>query len=298
MTAVGLNSCRDGGYRQPVSGAPQTLTTRSTGRGGTTERHRALWEHYWMPDTQQIAPQASSGPERVPGFQRFWNTKSYRRWPRFAHTRTSYQRYRSVRKPMEEERVTQSETIRTESVWCRENRYELLPGTYYHLPTADLWGEILLWNAWIGEGLLASASAIAIDGVVTRYFIHNCNDPKERLWERIRKREFPTLPSRMKAFFLFDDRDTVRRAHQLWFPNESRLVLEARVVRSTILHKADARWLDARENEWERSARYYWSSTLTDDPMVECIAHGQVYFPRWKEAPFGKAPGVGPRIDS
>ena len=60
----------------------------------------------------------------------------------------------------------------------------------------------------------------------------------------------------MKAFFLFDDLDTVRRAQQLWFPNESRLVLETRVVRSTILHKGDARWLDARETEWERPARY------------------------------------------
>lgn len=189
-----------------------------------------------------------------------------------------------------------------ESVRCHGNRYDLLPGIYYHLPTPDTFGQIFLWNVWIGEGLCASVSAIAalpgLEHTVTGYFLHNMHNQKERLWETIREFEYPILPSRMKAFFLFDDPDAVSKAQQLWFPNESRIVLEARVVTTAMLHRADARWLDSHESEWETSARNYWSARMTDDPIVECIAYGQVYFPRWREPPFGRPVGIVPDTEA
>lgn len=182
------------------------------------------------------------------------------------------------------------------SVCCGGRHYNLLPGTYYHLPTRNMFGQALLWNTPLYEGLCPSASMIAtvpgLEPTATGYFLHNMHSPKEQLWEAIREREFPILPSRMKAFFLFDDLDTVCRAKQLWFPEESRIVLEAHVLESTKLHKADARWLDASEYEWEKSARNYWSARFTDDPIVECVVHGQVYFPRWREPPFVQPLGI------
>lgn len=182
-----------------------------------------------------------------------------------------------------------------ESVRCRGNRYDLLPGTFYHLTPRDDVGRILFWNARLGEGLFASSSDLAaVDGlgdVGTPYYFANRRNPKERLWETIREQEFPTLPTRMKALFLFDSLDAVRRAQRLWFPNDSRHVIETRVVISTKLHKADSRWLDTHASEWKSSARSYWSTKMTDEPMVEWIANGRVYFPHWKEPPFDQTAG-------
>lgn len=105
-----------------------------------------------------------------------------------------------------------------EPVRCDGNRYVLLPGMFYHLTTLD---DPLLWNARLGEGLWQSVSALAtirgLECAATGYFLHSMHDPKERLWEAIREREFPTLPSRMNAFFLFDNPGTACRARQLWF---------------------------------------------------------------------------------
>lgn len=190
--------------------------------------------------------------------------------------------------------------IQLESVCCRGVLYDLLPGTFFHLTT--LGDVLLLRNTPLYEGMCPSASALAtlpgLEGVSTPYSFFNMYDPKEGLWETVRQREFSTLPSRMKALFLFDDPDAVSKAQQLWFPNESRIVLEARVVKPTMLHRADARWLDSHESEWETSARNYWSARMTDDPIVECIAYGQVYFPRWREPPFGRPVGIVPDTEA
>ena len=86
-----------------------------------------------------------------------------------------------------------------ESVHCRGKRYDLLPGTFYHLTPRDDVGRILFWNARLGEGLLASSSVLAADDgmgeVGTPYYFANRRNPKELLWETIREQEFPTLPT-------------------------------------------------------------------------------------------------------
>lgn len=169
--------------------------------------------------------------------------------------------------------------------------YYLLPGTFYHLTSSN---DFLLWNVRLSQGLCMSASMLAnteeLRDVVTPYYVANTQVEKECLWEKIRQSEFPHLPTRLKALFLVDTLEAAHVARQQWFPNESRHILETRVVRPASLHKADAKWLETPKCEWVTSARSYWSADMTCVPMIEAIVYGCVYFPRWREPPFGIPP--------
>ena len=164
------------------------------------------------------------------------------------------------------------ETQGLDIVKCRGVQYKLLPGVFYHFTTP---GGCLLWNARLAEGLISSISefsdATGISGATTPYDSCNVQQRKESLWEKARRVEFGHLPTRRKALFLFDCPDHARRAREQWFPDESRHLLSARVVSTALLHRADARWLDKRESEWDLSARRYWSGELTDTPIVEVV---------------------------
>ena len=180
-----------------------------------------------------------------------------------------------------------------ESVVCRGAKYSLVPHTFYHFTSPN---DSLLWNVRLAEGLCPSVSFQALvagmDGLTTLYAIANSESPKEELWEHIRISDFPLLPSRLKALFLFESIEVANAARQWWFPNEKRLLLEARILFGARIHIADAKWLDSPESEWESAARNYWSGVLTHEPMPEVIVHGCVYFPSWKEPPFGTPPGL------
>ena len=181
-----------------------------------------------------------------------------------------------------------------ESVICRDVTHYLMPGTFYHLTSLD---DFLLWNVKLAEGLCPSASLQALaegmQGIVTPYFIANSQPQKEDFWESIRVSDFPHLPSRHKALFLFESIETATAVQQSWFLNENRILLEARIVYPSQIHLADTKWLDSPESEWESAARNYWSEIMAKEPIPEIIVHGCVYFPGWKEPPFGTPPGLG-----
>lgn len=172
----------------------------------------------------------------------------------------------------------------TEFIYHRGQYHRLLPGMFYHLTDSS---APLLWNARLHEGLLPSISAIREGDFVTLYYILNSQPHKERVWEQIRAAEFPDLPTREKALFLFDDLNTANDAMTSWFHDQRRHLVEARIVSPSLVHKADAKWLDTDERKWESAARQYWAGEMTDVPIVEVIVCGHVYFPKWAEYPFG-----------
>jgi hypothetical protein len=53
---------------------------------------------------------------------------------------------------------------------------------------------------------------------------------KENAWERGRQVVDENLPTRQHALFLFDDEAMADGARQTWFPNQDRLLIEARIV--------------------------------------------------------------------
>ena len=179
------------------------------------------------------------------------------------------------------------------TVTCRGVTHKLLPGVFYHLADPE---STLLWNARLSEGLVPSVSLTAtvegLENVTTLYHVGSVQDPKELVWEDIRQVEFPCLPSRRKALFLFDELNVARLAQKVWFPNETRYLLKSRVVLRSLVHRADTRWLDTYEHQWQSAARKYWAGVMTDDPFPEVIVHGMAYFPGWKEPPFGILGGI------
>jgi len=49
----------------------------------------------------------------------------------------------------------------------------------------------------------------------------------------------------------------------------------------------DANLLSAIENEWETSARRYWSGEISKEPLPETLVDGMIYLPGWEAFPLG-----------
>jgi len=178
---------------------------------------------------------------------------------------------------------------RNETVICRGQPVRLLPQQFWHLvhPTAGL----VLNNAFLGEGFCSSMSVICrmpgLEKVGSPYGFKAKVDDKEQTWERVRTSEYPNLPSRCGAFFLFDDRQFAEQLRDRWFPGEDRIIVSVQIVEGSRVHRADAKWLDATPDRWEENARRYWSSEVTTDQRPEVLVDGAVYFPGWRDRPFG-----------
>lgn len=153
-------------------------------------------------------------------------------------------------------------------------------------------------NVRCGYGEVHSISATiaanpALTQAQTAYSAGRGDDAKESIFEEVRRARFSTLPPRLKSFFVFDDKALADRANAEWFKNENRAVHECRLVLGSIIHKADAKWLEAPSEHWKESAEKYWSGGLSDSPFPEIIVQGYLYFPDWKEFPAGFY-GTGP----
>lgn len=182
-----------------------------------------------------------------------------------------------------------------EVVNCRGRDYVLRPELYWHLSARN---ALLLNNVFLAEGLCHSISQMnempGLERAVSPYGLKAQNDGKEQIWEAMRRKVDPRLPSRIGAVFLVGSEDWANRLNELWFPNERRLVLEARVIEGSEVHYGDARWLESPPEAWEANATLYWGGKLTKDILPETLVHGLVYFPGWRKAPFGVGAGIAP----
>jgi hypothetical protein len=177
-------------------------------------------------------------------------------------------------------------TVRRAKMLMQEEDLEV--GDFWHLTAPN---GLLLHNAYLGRGVVQSASLVrqtpGLEAVASPYGIGATLEPKEQRWEEVRAKEFPQCPSRLHATFLFDDLATAEKARDSWFGSEERIVLPCRVLKGSALYAADANWLDALETNWEAYARRYWSSVKTENPMIEIIVTGRVFFSGWRHPPFG-----------
>jgi len=156
---------------------------------------------------------------------------------------------------------------------------------YWHL-THD--SGMLPHNVFLSKGFSFSISAVNLmdnlQGAVTPYGSGALFADKEQAWEAIRKAEFPDLPTRINALFLFESREVAQRATAEWFDKENRVLVRAQLANGSRTFRADARWLDgATTDNAEHRARRYWSGEMTPDPVPEIIVCGLVYFPDWEE---------------
>lgn len=145
-------------------------------------------------------------------------------------------------------------------------KLSILDQPFWHLVQAE-YAWVFRNNVRVGCGALASISGLihadpSMAGGQTPYSFSRRDDPKERLFERVRAERYSALPMRLKSLFVFDDYSLVERAQRGWFSNSPNLVYECRVAEGSITHRADAQLLNAHSEEWEENASLYWSGSM------------------------------------
>lgn len=157
---------------------------------------------------------------------------------------------------------------------------------YWHLVKAS---ELFVFNNNVrfGKGALWSVSALVEDdphmsGAATWYSATHRGDAKEVVFEDIRRTAYPSRPSRLGALYVFDGYSLGQRALTEWFPNETRIVRECRLLLDSVTHRADTAWLDAPPDAWAANAYRYWDGAMSATPFPEVLVHGAVYFPGWE----------------
>ena len=158
---------------------------------------------------------------------------------------------------------------------------------FWHLVDTT-YPNLIHHNAKLGKGIIQSISCMAkinpeLEGIVTPYYFFNMNDPKESLFEAIRKNAFSELPSRFKAFFVFDEYQLAEKALGGWFSNNNKEIEKCLLLPSCKTHRADTEWLNCKEIQWEEYAQKYWDGKMSESPFPEIVVEGSIYFPRWKE---------------
>ena len=147
---------------------------------------------------------------------------------------------------------------------------------------------------FLGKGLSPTLSALGLADAVTPYSLGGRQNPKELLWDDVRKNINKRLPSRLGAMFLVTSEEHAHAIKAKWFANEERIILRARVAVGSVTFIADAKLLDAAQPDWQTSAERYWKAEASSDPRPEVIVHGRVYFPDWEKPPFGQFAGMLP----
>lgn len=166
----------------------------------------------------------------------------------------------------------------------------LYPGIFWHVSPQS--GSPLFNNAFLGKGVVTTISAInkmpGMAGALTPYAMKVRTDPKEIVWERVRREINPRLPTRDGALFLVRNEEEAKNISAKWFPGENRHLLRAQIIIPSGFWCCDAQWLNANEEKWEQNAHRYWKSEMSDDPKREWLVDGAVYFLDWEKPPFGK----------
>ncbi len=105
---------------------------------------------------------------------------------------------------------------------------------------------------------------------------------REAIWEGIRQREFPALPSRLRSAFYYDAEEAarvgMREGDQGRAPNlyEVELVTPDAATHRADLHLWECAWWDVHEPaEAEDVARAYWGSQMPTG-RAECLTHSDL----------------------
>ncbi|MDI7774035.1 hypothetical protein [Asticcacaulis sp. EMRT-3] len=119
----------------------------------------------------------------------------------------------------------------------------------------------------------------------------------EDLFEKIRKEQFPHLPSRLRSFFLSLDRATAEERMKYWLFNNRMITPCYLVLSSGRYHYADVRDFEAaaKGDLTEENALSYWGSYEQDKVPIgvtEVIADSMLYFPDWKTFPQIELPSL------
>ena len=163
---------------------------------------------------------------------------------------------------------------------------------YWHV--TGLRRSTVLWNARLSNGWVPTMSMVRLmpgmqNAVAPHDFMPKLGKQLEQTWEEVRSHEFPVMLPRSGAIFLFDVEEAANASALRWFGDSEVVVVEARIHKSSRLHRGHLGWFEESPDNFENAAKMYWSGSESDRPPGhwECLVHGAVYFPDWQLPPFG-----------
>jgi hypothetical protein len=138
---------------------------------------------------------------------------------------------------------------------------------YWHsIRKNDRFALVMLNNTKLRKGYLyigeVLGDLVPEGAILSPYTFFTDEKRKEALWEAVRKDGYPGLPSRTNALFLFPDQKNLRRATNLWWSGEERLITKANVSGQSKIHKADSKLLDCTPEKWRENAHSYWQGSI------------------------------------
>ena len=81
-----------------------------------------------------------------------------------------------------------------------------------------------------------------------------------------------------------------------WKPDIETVVLRTRISRAAKVHMGHVGWFDSSDPPREEDAARYWARECPPDwpDLWEYVVDGFVYFPDWRDLPFGRFGGGAP----
>lgn len=157
--------------------------------------------------------------------------------------------------------------------------------TLFH--AVDPTDRIFCHNIGIYKGRLIAVSLLRaanpeLSGARSPYEAFTREVDKEAVFEEVRRREFPSAPSRMGALFFFASQADAEAANAAWWGGQ-RVILRAQIVTAAGVGCFDAGHLDAVRDNWEATARSYWAGVRTASPRLEVVVNGVVQLAGWEE---------------
>ena len=148
----------------------------------------------------------------------------------------------------------------------------------------------VLHNAALAKGLLPSPTVMN-DGITPRTLKGGSAKDAEMLLEAVRIEHYPTLPSRLRCYFLNLDKDVAIHRMVDSLRGNKTIVRCLLVLNGAKVHFADSRIyerLDGRPDD-KSLAMQYWKAfdprTDEDRRSLEVLVDGALYFPDWKTFP-------------
>lgn len=145
-------------------------------------------------------------------------------------------------------------------------------------------------NIFLSKGRVVAISLVRANtpggtGMMSPYEASTSHKDKEEAFERVRASDFPDLPPRLGAIYLFPSIEAANSANELWWSSK-RVVLKAEIVLAQRIALVDSKLLNALPQDWESAARLYWSGEMTAEPAPEILLDGVIQLQGWE--PYGR----------
>jgi hypothetical protein len=147
----------------------------------------------------------------------------------------------------------------------------------------------VLHNASIGQGKVISPENI-LDGIEPQPTKRGVAAEAELLLEKVRKDKYPHLPSRLRSYFLNNDRAQAElRAIDMFRGN--RTLVRCYIINGGRYHYADVsiyEQLEGRPDDIDLANKYWQTfkpSTPEEFSRLEVLADSSLYFPDWQTFP-------------